>query len=103
MPAGQDASLDIEGLNRMVREAGFVLDRAEMMPIEKIWSLPADADLIDVFTSATARMATLLRSQSPQAMSRIRTQLTETMRSYARNGMLEIPVRAYVVAAASPG
>lgn len=98
MPAGQDASLDIDALNRMVVAAGFTLDIAEMKPTEKIWRLPREADLIDVFQTATARMATLLRGQTPQAMSRIRTQVAETVRRYLRDAAMEIPVRAFVVA-----
>lgn len=101
MPAGQDASLGIDDLNRMVREAGFAHDTAEMTPTEKIWRLPAGTDLIDVFASATARMATLLRGQTPQAMSQIRAQVSETVQRYMRDGTIEIPVRAYVVSATS--
>lgn len=103
MPAGQDASLDIDGLNRMAREAGFALDVADVTPTEKIWRLPAGADLIEVFISATARMATLLRGQPPQAMREIRAQVADTVGRYARDGALEIPVRAYVVSATSSG
>ena len=99
MPAGQDANLTLEAMNQMVREAGFTLDANEMTPTEKIWRLPADADLIDVFQSATARMATLLRGQSPQAMLQIRAQVRETVRRYVRGDAMDIPVRAYAVAA----
>jgi predicted RNA-binding Zn ribbon-like protein len=99
MPAGQDANLTLDVMNRMVREAGFMPDAAAPAPTEKIWRLPADADLIDVFQSATARMATLLRGQSPQAMTQIRAQVREAVRRYVRDEAMEIPVRAYVMAA----
>jgi SAM-dependent methyltransferase len=103
MPAGQDANLTLEVLNAMVQAAGFAIDASGTTPTEKIWRLPAAADLIDVFESATARMATLLRGQTPQAMRNIRAQVAETVRLYARDGALEIPVRAFVVAATKAG
>ncbi len=99
MPAGQDANLTLDAMNRTVREAGFTLDAEDTPPTEKVWRLPADADLIDVFQSATARMATLLRGQSPQAMTQIRAQVRETVRHYVRADAIEIPVRACVMAA----
>ena len=101
MTAGHDANLGIDDLNRMVQAAGFTLDTAEMRPVEKIWRLPAGADLIEVFEAATARMAILLRGQTPQAMSKIRAQVAQTLSRYARDGTLEIPVRAFVVSATS--
>lgn len=103
MPAGQDANLTIEALNAMVQEAGFTIDTAEMKPTDKIWRLPAAADLIDVFKSATARMATLLRGQPPQAMAEIRADVMQTVQRYVRGETLEIPVRAYVVSATRAG
>ena len=101
MPAGQDASLRIEELNRMTQEAGFTINTAEMSPTEKLWRLPFGTDLIDVFSSATARMAILLRAQSPKSMSRIRAQVAQNVARYVQNEAIQIPVRAFVVSAIS--
>jgi SAM-dependent methyltransferase len=101
MPAGQDANLTIEELNRMTREAGFTIDTADPGPTEKSWRLPLGADLIDVFSSATARMAILLRGQSPASMRRIRAQVAQNVRRYVQNEAIQIPVRAFVVSAVS--
>src|SRR6516165_1602541 len=99
MPAGQDASLSIEDLNQMTQKAGFTIKTTQLSPTEKLWRLPLGTDLIDVFSSATARMAILLRSQSPEAMSSIRAQVAQNLRRYIQNEAIAIPVRAFVVSA----
>jgi ubiquinone/menaquinone biosynthesis C-methylase UbiE len=101
MPAGQDASLSIEELNEMARKAGFTIATPQMKATEKLWRLPSGTDLIEVFSSATARMAILLRAQSPESMSRICAQVAQNLRSYVANGAIQIPVRAFVVSAMS--
>jgi len=99
MPAGQDANLGIDELNRMARDAGFTLDAAEPTPTERLWRLPGGTDLIEVFEAATARMATLLRGQDAQAMKAIRAEVAQAVRRYEHHGTIEIPVRAFIVAA----
>ena len=101
MPAGQDANLSIEALNEMTQKAGFTINTAEMKPLEKSWQLPLGTDLIEVFSSATARMAILLRAQNPESMSRIRAQVAQNLQPYVANGAIRIPVRAFVVCATS--
>jgi ubiquinone/menaquinone biosynthesis C-methylase UbiE len=101
MPAGQDASLSIEELNRMAREAGFTINPTETSATEKLWQLPLGTDLIDVFSSATARMTILLRAQSAESISRIRAQVAHNLRRYVENDAIRIPVRAFVVSAVS--
>ncbi len=101
MPAGRDANLSIEGLNEMTRKAGFTIDTAETTPTEKPWRLPLGTDLVEVFQSATARMAILLRAQSAGSMSRIRAQVAQNVQRYVQYGVIEIPVRAFVVSSTS--
>ena len=98
MPAGNDAHATPENFSRLVAEAGFDAASIRIEPVEKTWRLPPDADLVSIFETGTVRMATLLRGQGA-ALSAIRRHVAEALQAYRRGETVELPTRAWLIAA----
>jgi ubiquinone/menaquinone biosynthesis C-methylase UbiE len=98
MPAGSDVRVTPEHFARLTEQAGFAAASIRTESVEKIWRLPRDADLVSIFETGTVRMATLLRGQGA-ALSAIRRHVAEALQAYRRGETVELPTRAWLIAA----
>jgi SAM-dependent methyltransferase len=98
MPAGSDVRMTPEHFARLTAQAGFAAPSIRTEPVEKIWRLPPDADLVSIFETGTVRTATLLRGQGA-ALPAVRRHVAEALNEYRRDEAIELPVRAWLITA----
>jgi SAM-dependent methyltransferase len=97
MPAGSDAQHSLEQFVALVAQGGFGAADVTGKTVDRIWTLPADTDLVAVFEQATVRMALLLRGQTQRALRAIRQQVMEAVQEFANPNAIEVPTRAFLI------
>ena len=100
MPAGNDAAATRENFSRLMVDAGFDPATLRSELLVQDWLLPSDSDLVSIFETGTVRMATLLRGQGA-ALPAVRRHVAGALQPYARNGMIVLPTRAWLISATS--
>jgi SAM-dependent methyltransferase len=95
MPAGNDDAVQLEALLAAASATGFIEIAHER--VERIWRLPADADLVAIYEAGTVRMAALLRGQSPAQLAAVREAVRRGLCDYEAGGAVMLPIRAVLV------
>ncbi len=101
MPAGSDVRVTPESFAQLTEQAGFAAASIRTQPLEAIWRLPRDADLVSVFETGTVRTATLLRGQG-DALPAVRERIVQDLRRHQRGDAIELPTRAWLLSATAP-
>ena len=99
MPAGSDGPATPENFLRLAVAAGFDAKMLRCDLIERLWLLPADADLVSIFQSGTVRTAALLHGQSETALAAICRHAARALQDYRRDSGFVLPVRAWLLSA----
>lgn len=98
MPAGDSSSATPENFSRFAVQAGFDAASIRVEPVEKLWRLPRDADLVSIFETGTVRTATLLRGQG-DALPAVRRAVAASLVPFRRGDAVELPTRAWLMSA----
>jgi SAM-dependent methyltransferase len=100
MPTTNDAAVQLGALVDATRKAGFAEVASER--VERVWRLPGDADLTAIFAT-TVKMGTLIQAQAPEALQAIRRTVAAALAPYRSATGIELPIRAFLIAARKPG
>jgi SAM-dependent methyltransferase len=88
---------DSQECSRVLLEAGFVTPQVVSVP--QVWRLPAPDALFEIMLGSTVRTAGLLRAQSTEALSAIRTAIQEATVAYRKGDAIELPMPAILASA----
>jgi ubiquinone/menaquinone biosynthesis C-methylase UbiE len=91
---------DAAEAQRSLLAAGFVSPQVATVP--QTWRFEAPDELFEVMLRSTVRNGALLRAQTPQALSAIRTAVREAASSFSQAGKIAIPMPA-VLSSATKG
>lgn len=98
LPATESGPPTAENFSRLMREAGFDARSVRSECVTRDWVLPADADLVSIFTTGTVRTAALLNGQG-SALPTVRAHVASAMQTYRRGDSIVLPTRAWLIAA----
>jgi ubiquinone/menaquinone biosynthesis C-methylase UbiE len=88
---------DAAEARRSLLAAGFVSPQVATVP--QTWRFEAPEELFEVMLRSTVRNGALLRAQTPQALSAIRTAVREAASSFAQAGKIAVPMPAVLSSA----
>ncbi len=91
---------DPDESHRVLLEGGFVTPRVNQVP--QVWRLDSPYALYEAILKATVRTGALLRAQSHEALTAIRTTMRDAARAYAREGIIALPMPAVLASAVKP-
>ncbi len=81
-----------EAVLRLLREAGFVETKAEL--VQREWRLAQPGDLVAALRRGTVRTAALIDAQRPAALLAIEAEIARQAAAYRHNGWYRIPIAA---------
>jgi SAM-dependent methyltransferase len=91
---------DPDESERTLKSAGFMNVRVHRVP--QTWSLESGADLFTAFRTAAVRTAALLHAQTPEALDRIRTDVTDRAEALRIGNRIELAMPAVLTSAVKP-
>jgi ubiquinone/menaquinone biosynthesis C-methylase UbiE len=103
MPEGPPFSAfsDPDYAKRVLIASGFIDITSQTLPLN--WTLKSpEEDLYTALYEGSARLGELLRRQSPDARSAIRSAVLQSCSSYICHGLLQIPMSAVLYRASKP-
>jgi len=105
IPAGPNyfGSSDPEEYRRILGRLGFDPCSLEFRTVTVEWRIPTASFLFECERDAGVRTAALLAAQTPEALSAIEAQMTESVLAYATPGGFAIPYTANVIAITATG
>ena len=91
---------DPEESMRTIAAAGFV--RPQTIQIPQVWKIESGDELLTTFQTAAVRTAALLRGQTPEALKRIRDEITARVETFRRDGVVQLPMPSVLTSAVRP-
>ncbi len=91
---------DPQECSRALLQAGFVTPKIAQVP--QVWRLGSSDAVFEAMLGSTVRTAGLLRAQSTEALTAIRSAVRDAAETYRRGGMIELPMPAVLASAVKP-
>ncbi|MFQ5684801.1 MAG: class I SAM-dependent methyltransferase [Candidatus Binatia bacterium] len=91
---------DPDECHRVLLEAGFVTPHIDQ--VAQVWRLDSPDALYQAILNGTVRTGALLRAQSSEALTAIRTAMRDAARAYEPEGIIALPMPAVLASAVKP-